>query len=449
MSSILSTEPKEMHPYTERFNRLESTEWAADPSWLNQLRRAGIAHFAEKGIPTVRDEEYRFTNLKSLEQQAFDFCCGAVDTDPASSRISQQLFDQLDAYLVVLVNGRYSSELSNLSGLPEGCVVESLNDAILTREEWVQSRLATQVQVDQSALAALNTAFFGDGLFIHVGRNNQLDKPIQILQLTHPGEGNSNPVATHPRMLVVADTGASVSLVERCVGPDGALYWTNAVSEFFVGPNASVEHLKVQEESLQAVHTAAIQAYLEADAKFTSHSIAVGASISRNDIQSALDGKGSEAVLNGLYLGQGQQLVDHHTLMDHRQPNCNSHEYYHGILTDDSRGVFNGKIYVHQIAQKTDAIQNSRNLVLSDRATVNSKPQLEIFADDVRCTHGATIGQLDEDSVFYLRARGINEAKARRMLIHAFASDVVDRIPYQAVKDYLETILADRFDPKD
>ncbi len=438
-----------MHPYTERFNQLEASEWALDPSWLNQLRRAGIAHFAEKGIPSIREEEYRFTNLKPIENQTFDFCCGAPVADPGVSQVQGFCFDQLDAYRVVLVNGQFSKDLSDLSGLPEGCIVESLNEAVRNREDLVQGRLGTQVKVDQSSLAALNTAFFGDGLFIHVKKNLILEKPIQIIQLTANGDEGSNPVASHPRLLAIAESGASFSLVERCVGDRDTAYWVNSVSEFFVAPNASVEHLKVQEESLQAYHTAAIQAYLEQDARFTSHSMAVGAGISRNDIHSILDGKNSEAVLNGLYLGQKNQLVDHHTLMDHKQPNCNSHEYYHGILTDDSRGVFNGKIYVHQIAQKTDAIQNSRNLVLSDRATVNSKPQLEIFADDVRCTHGATIGQLDEDSVFYLRARGINEARARRMLIHAFASDVVDRIPYQAVKDYLENILADRFDPKD
>lgn len=449
MSTILPIDSKELHPYAESLNRLEATDWALDPPWLSHLRRAGSAHFSECGMPSIRQEEWRFTNLKPIDAHSFDFCLGELDLAAVESELAGCSFDELDSYRVVLVNGQFCSRFSKLEGLPQGFVIESLKDAIKNRPEEVSKRLATQVKVDHSSLAALNTAFFQDGLFIYAPKNFALDRPIQVLQfVTSSGSSTGNPVGASPRMLAIAESGAEFALVERFVGAKDSIYWTNSVAEFFLAPNASIEHLKLQEDSANAFHTAAIQSHLDQDARFTSHSVALGASISRNDIQSVMDGRGSEAVLNGLYLGQKDQLVDHHTLMDHRQPNCNSHEYYHGILTDQSRGVFSGKIYVHQIAQKTDAIQNSRNLVLSDSATINAKPQLEIYADDVRCTHGATIGQLDEDSIFYLRARGINEALARRMLIHAFASDVVDRIPFDPVKDYLEGILADRFDPK-
>ncbi|NDD37249.1 MAG: Fe-S cluster assembly protein SufD, partial [Verrucomicrobia bacterium] len=263
-------------------------------------------------------------------------------------------------------------------------------------------------------------------------------EPIHLLFVSVPGDAANT---AQPRNLIVAGTNSSAKIVEHYVSLGGAAHFTNAVTEIAVGEGANIEHAKFQEENLEAFHIATVQVTLARDSRFLSHSISTGARLARHNINLVMTGQGVDCVMNGLYAAGGKQLVDHHTVADHAQPHCGSHEYYHGILGGSSRGVFNGKIFVRKDAQKTDAKQTSRNLLLTDTATVNSKPQLEILADDVKCTHGATVGQLNDEALFYCRTRGIAEVNARRLLTHAFASEIVNRITVEPVREHLEQVL--------
>jgi Fe-S cluster assembly protein SufD len=289
----------------------------------------------------------------------------------------------------------------------------------------------------------LNTAFFQDGAFIYVPAGHAVETPIHLLFISTAKEAGA---AFHPRNLIVTEKAAQVTLFESYVSTVDAPYLTNAVTELVLGEGAVVEHGKFQDESIEAFHIAAIRAHLERSCNLISHSVATGARLSRNNIRTTLAGEGVECVLNGLYVTRGEQLADHHMIVDHAQPHCNSHEYYNGILDGRSKGVFHGRILVRQPAQKTDAKQTNKNLLLSEDATIDTKPQLEIYADDVKCTHGATVGQLNEESVFYLRTRGIGAETARRMLIHAFAGEIIERIRHAPAREELDKLVWERLE---
>jgi Fe-S cluster assembly protein SufD len=304
--------------------------------------------------------------------------------------------------------------------------------------------LGRQVDSDARAFAALNSAFVDDGAYVRVRDGVVLDTPLQLLFVSSAVTASSAPAATmttHPRTLVVLGANSQSQIVETYVGLPGQGYFTNAVTEVFVGENAVLDHYKVQEESVEAFHIASMHVRAARNANFSSHSFALGGKLVRNDAVATMAGAGSECTLNGLYLADGDRLVDNHTTIDHAEPHCPSHEVYKGIIGGKARAVFNGKIIVRPDAQKTDAKQTNRALLLSDGATINTKPQLEIFADDVKCTHGAAIGQLDEDALFYLRARGLTLQDARDMLIHAFAGEILDRVRIEPLRAALETEL--------
>jgi len=321
--------------------------------------------------------------------------------------------------------------------------IGSLARAIAQGEKAVEAHLSRYAKVDESGFSALNTAFFRDGAFVFVPERKTVEEPVHLLFIattTEPGR------TAQPRNLIVAQPGSRVKVVESYVTVGQGAHFTNAVTEIVVSEEANVEHCKFQEESAEAYHVATVQAQLGRRCHYTSHSISTGARIARNNINLVMGGEFVYCVMNGLYLVGGKQLVDHHTVADHAQPNCGSHEFYHGILGGQARGVFNGKIFVRKDAQKTDAKQTNRNLLLSNDAVIDTKPQLEIFADDVKCTHGATVGQLNDDAVFYFRSRGIREETARQMLTHAFATEIVNRIGVGTVRDHLETLLWSRLD---
>jgi Fe-S cluster assembly protein SufD len=284
---------------------------------------------------------------------------------------------------------------------------------------------------------ALNTAFLHDGAHIQLRTGTILERPIHLLFVA-TGDAGGPSMMAHPRVLIVLGANSQASIVETYAGPDGARYFTNAVTEIVLGENAVLDHYKLQHESRDACHVSSVHVQAQRSASHTSHSISTGGALVRNDVVAVLDGEGVECTLNGLYVADGQRLVDNHTTIDHAQPHCGSREIYKGILTDRARGVFNGKIIVRPDAQKTDAKQTNRALLLSEDAQINTKPQLEIFANDVRCTHGAAVGQLDEDAQFYLRSRGLSDADASRLLIHAFASDVLNRLPLESVRRGVE-----------
>ncbi|HEX6464804.1 MAG TPA: Fe-S cluster assembly protein SufD [Vicinamibacterales bacterium] len=407
------------------------------PRWLDDLRTRGAARFAALGIPTVRDEEWRFTNAAPI---------GTIDFRPAGqiSGTADRLagFAYTDAPVrLVVVNGRFDMTLSRTKGLPQGVHAGSLAAAMKDYADVVQRYFGQLADFTNRSFTALNTAFVQDGAFLHIAEGVVVDAPIHIVFVS--GEDGST-VMAHPRTLVVTGAGAQVRIVESYVGARGEVYFTNAVSEIFVGDNAGVDHYKVQEESFDAFHVGSLHAHTSRSSRFSSHSFALGGRLARNDAFAILDGEGGDCILNGLYLADRDRLVDNHTTIDHAKPHCGSHEVYKGILGGTSRAVFNGKIIVRQDAQKTDAKQTNRALLLTDGATINTKPQLEIFADDVKCTHGAAIGQLDEDAIFYLRARGLTYLEARDMLIHAFAGQILDRVRVEPLREALEAELFDQ-----
>jgi Fe-S cluster assembly protein SufD len=415
------------------------------PRWLQEIRDRGAARFAQLGFPTVRNEEWRFTSVSQIS---------GAELAPAPASIALDA-SRLDAFLyadaphrLVFVNGRFVPGLSRTSGLPDGMQFGSLAQAIpLDEASDIEGHFGSQVDIDTRAFAALNSAFVADGGYVSVPDGVVLDAPLQLLFISSSlptASVSAAPPATmttHPRTLIVLGANSQSQIVETYVGFPGQTYFTNAVTEVFVGENAVLDHYKVQEESVDAFHVASMHVRAARSANFSSHSFALGGKLVRNDTIATMAGAGAECTLNGLYLADGDRLVDNHTTIDHAEAHCPSHEIYKGIIGGKARAVFNGKIIVRQDAQKTDAKQTNRALLLSDDATINTKPQLEIFADDVKCTHGAAIGQLDEDALFYLRARGLTLQEARDMLIHAFAGDILDRVKIEPLRRALETEL--------
>jgi Fe-S cluster assembly protein SufD len=319
-----------------------------------------------------------------------------------------------------------------------GLILGSLAEAVRDHPTLLESCLGRVARHENDAFAALNTAFIQDGAFVYIPQHLELETPIHLLFIAS-GPG----LLIQPRNVIVARAHSHVRIVEEYVSLTDSACFTNAVTELMAGGGSRVEHLKVQRENTASLHVATLETRQHRESRVLSHSISLGARLARNNIRLRFEEEGGESVLNGLYFADGQQLVDHHTIADHASPHCASHEFYHGILAGKSRGVFNGKILVRQGAQKTDAKQTNRNLLLSQDATINAKPQLEILADDVKCTHGATVGQLDDEALFYLRSRGLGETQARHLLIRAFASDVLNRITIQPVRDALEARLLD------
>jgi Fe-S cluster assembly protein SufD len=408
------------------------------PRWLQDLRDRAAARFTALGFPTVREEEWRFTNVAPIAAAEFR-PTGADATQASEQEIAGYLYSDAE-YRILIVNGRFVPQLSRTQGLPAGVRVGSLAAAVTEQADVVQRYLGQLADFGTKGFTALNTALAVDGAYVYIPDGVVLEQPLHLLFVTTTS-ASSGPIMTNARVLVVAGDRTQARLVETYVGPRGAAYFTNAVTEIFAGENAVIDHYKVQEESFEAFHIASMHVHAGRSATFSSHSFSLGGKLVRNDTTTLLDGDGAECTLNGLYLADGERLVDNHTLIDHAKPHCPSHEIYKGILGGKARAVFNGKIIVRQDAQKTDAKQTNRALLLSDNASINTKPQLEIFADDVKCTHGAAIGQLDEDAIFYLRARGLTYFEARDMLIHAFAGDILDRVKIASLKTALESEL--------
>ncbi|HVR34676.1 MAG TPA: Fe-S cluster assembly protein SufD [Methylomirabilota bacterium] len=444
---MIETRPKEKMKATdahlEQFERFEMEGAGSHPSWLFPIRKAGISLFAEQGFPTLKHENWRFTNLAPIARMPFQPALEPAQTLPDAPALKRFAFQSLDAFRLVFVNGHFAAELSGVNGLPRGAKVGSLAAALAVDGRGIEEHLGRYARGEGNPFAALNTAFFQDGAFIELAAGITLDRPVHLLFVsTEDAAGRT----IFPRNLILAGDRSRLTVLESYVTLGDGSYFTDAVSEFVIGEGARVEHCKYQEEGARAFHLAASHAHIGRAANFSLHSIDLGARLSRNNIHPVLDGEGIECVLNGLYLTRGEQLADHFMIVDHAKPHCASHEYYNGILDDRSRGVFHGRILVRQDAQKTDAKQTNKNLLLSDDATVNTKPQLEIYADDVKCTHGATIGQLNEESIFYLRSRGIGEDTARRMLIHAFGGEIIDRVRCEPARDELHRIIWDRLE---
>jgi len=439
----MNRDTKEIEPYLASFEKFERNGFSSEPAWLRSIRQGGISHFGDLGFPTIRHEEWKYTNITPITKLPFR----PVFQRPAGSLTQQQTeqftLGHLKSSRLVFVDGHYSEALSSILPQPRGVIMGSLASAIKAHPGLVQQYLTRYAPASEHTFVALNTAFFQDGAFIHVPEQIVIEDPVRLLFIACPSEAGA---AIHPRNLVIMEKGGKAIVSEHYLGMTDSAYLTNAVTEIMLGENASIEYGKVQSESLEAFHIANIQFHLNQNSNLLNHSFSWGARLARNDIRAVLNGEGINCTLNGLYMAEERQLIDHHTVIDHAKPHCNSHQFYNGILNGHSRGVFNGKIFVRPNAQKTDAKQTNRNLLLSDTATINTKPQLEIFADDVKCTHGATVGQLDEEAIFYLQSRGIGREVARRMLVYAFAGDIINRISLEPYREQLDAILVKRLE---
>jgi Fe-S cluster assembly protein SufD len=342
---------------------------------------------------------------------------------------------------VVFIDGMYSSELSDIPSSPAGILVESMAKMLKMQPEIIHSTINHVVMGEENAFTTLNTAFLWDGAYINVPNGAVLDKPIQLLFIATDREQAH---AAQPRNLIIAGIDSQCKIIESYIGLAKNPYLTNTVTDIALGENSMIEHIKLQVENSTAYHFGTTRVQVNKASRYTSNVISLGSSIVRNNITARFDAEGGECTFNGLSLSRGTQIIDNHTFIDHAKPHCSSHELYKSILDDESKGVFNGKIFVRKDAQKTDAKQTNKTLLLSDGATMNTKPQLEIFADDVKCTHGATIGQLDDEQIFYLRSRGIDLDAARDILTSAFARDVVDRITIEPFRLHVERMMNDR-----
>ncbi|HOX55299.1 MAG TPA: Fe-S cluster assembly protein SufD [Verrucomicrobiota bacterium] len=431
----------ETDQYLEAFERFAPR--AGHPAWVLLLRKAGIAHFADEGFPTLEQEDWRFTNVAPIAKLPFKPVLADSRDGLCQKDLEAFTFGRLAVARLVFVNGHYAAGLSSPGAQPRGGRVGSLAAALAGDTALIEQHLGRHAQSEGNPFAALNAAFFQDGGFIHIPAGERLEMPVHLLFISTAKEAGAT---AHPRNLIIAEEASQVTVLESHVSIGQAPCFTNAVTEVVLGEGAVVEHAKFQDENRTAFHIAAVHAQLGRSCNFTSHSIAAGARLSRNNIRTVLAGEGVECTLNGLYLTRGDQLADHHMVVEHAQPHCNSHEYYNGILDGRSRGVFHGRILVRPAAQKTDAKQTNKNLLLSEDATVDTKPQLEIYADDVKCTHGATVGQLNEESIFYLRARGIGTDTARRMLIHAFAGEIIERVRYAPAREELDRLVWERLE---
>lgn len=390
---------------------------------LAALREKAEADFKANGFPSTKEEAWRFTDVSRVANAEFS-------NDWKSSELE---FQALDKITVVFENGKLAADKSSFGDLPKGVCIGSILDL-------VDARIGTLADT-KNAFVSSNTAYFSDGAFIEVTEGTKIETPIHLVYLAD-AEG----AALHTRNFISVAENAEVTVVEEYIGFEGATYWTNAVTEVFVADGGSADHYKIQRESSSAFHFQTLESQLGTGSVFSDHSVTIGSALGRNDIRGKLTGEEGEAICNGLYLLKDKQVFDTHMFMDHAVPKCNSHQLYKGILDDKARAVFCGRILVQQDAQETDAIQNNGNLLLSRSAKVNTLPQLEIYADDVKCAHGATVGELDEQALYYLQTRGIDPVKGHAILTFAFANEVLDEVKCKKAKAYIEGLVHDWLD---
>jgi Fe-S cluster assembly protein SufD len=409
--------------------RFAQRRGASAPAWLRELRERGASRFAALGFPTVRQEEWRFTNVAPIADSLFRL---AEKTPTNAAELTSRVRIPETAARIVILNGHFAPELSSLDKLPRGLVAGSLANAIAHNRPEVAH--LGQTAWEHAPFVALNTAFLEDGAFVAIAAHAVIERPIHIIVIN----GGAGKTMGHPRTLIVAGTNSQARVAQTFLGAAGEAHFTNVVTEVAAGENAILDLYTDQREIDSAFHIAALYVQLQRNAVVKSRAVTLGGRLVRNDIVGVLGGEGAHVSLDGVYLVDGDRLVDNHTTIDHALPHCTSHELYKGILDGKAKAVFNGRIIVREDAQKTDSKQTNRALLLSDDAAINSNPQLEIFADDVKCTHGAAIGQLDEEAMFYLRARGLTEKAARYMLIHAYAGEVLAGIAVDSLRQQLE-----------
>jgi Fe-S cluster assembly protein SufD len=435
--------------YPEAYGELIAARQERDPVWLRQLRDEGWSRFNARGFPTTHDEDWRFTNLAALAKTPFR---RPVKGGVAVSAAEIEKFRVADAACqLVFVNGQFAASLSDLSNLPKGLEVCSLLGAIDCgmigaapedcASNGIEQHLGRYADASRDAFVALNTALWEDGAYLRIRRGAVIEQPVHLLYVS---AGAGAEIMTHPRTLILAEPASHVAVIEDYVSIGGEAAFSNAVTELVAGQDAVVSHFLVERENLAAFNVSTLRLEQARGANVSSHSILLGGGLVRNNVHPVLAGEGAECLINGLFVGAGHQHLDNYMMVEHAQPQCGSRQFYNGILDDHARGVFHGRIIVHKDAQKTDAKQTNRNLLLSDNARIDTKPQLEIYADDVKCTHGATIGQIEEEQLFYLRSRGIDEVTARNTLLYAFAAECLDRMQNDAARAFAEGLIRER-----
>jgi len=426
--------------FFEGLLRLEPKRNVHPPVWLKGLRRSAFQWVSEEGFPTAKDEAWKYTRVAPILEIPFQ----PAEPD-TSRRLSSGAIDQLAGDLggarLVFVNGYFVASLSSLKSLPKGVKVKSLASVLVEEGESLEPLLSHPFREQPHAFTALNAAFAEDGAFVQIPANTAIEEPIHLVFLSYTG---ATPLVSHPRSLVLAGAWSRATVVETYAGILGDVYLTNAVTEVVLDEGAAVEHYKVQNEQQTAFHLALLDVRQGRGSRFKAHSVALGASIARHEVKVKLQAEGAEITLNGLYMPRNEQHLDNPTTIAHDAPHCTSRELYKGVVDGHGRGVFDGRIVVRQGAIKTDASQTNRNLLLSESAQADTRPRLEIFADDVKCAHGATVGQLNEDAVFYLCSRGIPHKVARGMLTYAFVSEMLELIGVEPLRSYVEKRVASR-----
>jgi Fe-S cluster assembly protein SufD len=430
------TATEQLENYLESFTEFEKLAAGHDLPWLRILRQDAFARFCEAGFPTTHDEDWRFTNVSAIAQTAFRL------TRNRPIRLSQRELepDRVPGVScqLVFVNGRFARELSSLGNLPDGVKVSCLAGEISSNPGAIEPHLGRYLDIRRDAFCALNTAFVEDGAYVHIPRGKLVEEPIYLLFVSTAEDA---PSMSHPRILIVAEENSQATFVEDYVSLDGGAVLCNTVTELVAGDHTVLSHYMIEREHKEAFNVSTLRIQQGRSTNVVSHSVLLGGALVRNNVHPVLAGEGGECVINGLFIGNGHQHLDNYMLVEHASPHCGSRQFYNGILDGHSHGVFHGRIIVHKDAQKTDAKQTNRNLLLSDDAQIDTKPQLEIYADDVKCTHGATIGQIEGDALFYLRSRGIDEVSARKLLLFAFASECLDRMKQGPVRKHVERLI--------
>jgi Fe-S cluster assembly protein SufD len=407
---------------------------AASGSWLKQQRQSAIDVLGKNGFPSTRHEAWKYTDVRPLLKRNFTVV-ESSSHNVENSQLDDIRFKELDCQELVFINGHFCSELSSSLETNQNSTICSLTKADDETRQQIETYINQIAQPEKHGFAALNSAFVTDGAFIHVTDNTELAKPIHLIFVSNAGQSSR---ISHPRNLIIMGGNTKATVIESYVGLDDAEYCTNTVTEIIAGDGSVLEHYKLQQENTNSFHIGYLHAQCNKDSRVESHSVSLGGALVRNDIDAVLAESGAHIGLNGLYLAGGEQHVDNHTRVDHKMPNTSSDETYRGVLDGKARAVFNGKVVVHKDAQLTDAQQSNSNLLLSNDAEIDTKPELEIYADDVKCSHGATVGQLDDNMLFYLRSRAIEESTARSLLTFAFAEEVIKRIKLNPVRERLE-----------
>jgi Fe-S cluster assembly protein SufD len=432
MTAVKDYQDKYLAEYRSR-----EKDYAMGPAWLAEIRREAIHRFAELGFPTPRLEAWRYTNVAPIANLAFQ-TVPKGQAGPTAESLAWSCFFELECPRLVFVNGHYNPGLSFLAGLPKEVTATRLSKALAAGAPALEPHLARYADYQANAFCALNTAFMQDGGYIEIPKGLVVEKPIYLLFVSTT---DGPPTVSYPRNLILAGRESQAILVEGHIGFGEGTCLASAVTEIVAAEGAVIEYSKLHQESGAAYHVGTVQVQQARSSNVSTHSFAFGGVLVREDLNVVLGGEGADAQLHGLYLTTGRQHIDHHTTLDHARPHCTSREFYKGVLDGQSSAVFNGRVIVRKDAQKTDSKQSNKNLLLSEDAVINTKPQLEIFADDVKCTHGATIGQVDQEAIFYLRSRGIGHMEARKLLTFAFAAEVIERVKYAPFRDRLRDAL--------